>query len=299
MSHDTFIAALRALDAPYVVEEEPASTPAGLAYGATSTDGREVVVTRLAPPLNRLVRDRDALLHVLSKHAVGGGVAADGSIYFVEPPHRGAPLSARLAREGPLSSTVLRPIAVRAAEALRQLQATHGPHGLVTPDSLLVAPDGSVQLRWGGLFAALRAGGLEPDAIGGTLGCALHLAPELQRGGDPSNASDVFALGTTLYEALTGRPPFGGRTTATVMATVLSDASGQGQRRAPLTATVLRAIEQDPADRWNDARQFADELEERPTTAPRPPRRPRRRLKSVGVAAAFAATALLLWWLID
>ncbi|HEX2716948.1 MAG TPA: protein kinase [Gemmatimonadaceae bacterium] len=299
MSDDALIAALRANDAPFVVDGDPLPTPLGRSYPATSTDssdGRRIVVTHLAPALARAVGDTDALLHVLSRHAIGGG-SADGTIYFVEARPEGEPITARLAREGPMRSEALRPIAVRAAEALRTVQATHGPHGLVSPDSLLVAADGTVAFRWNGLFAALRAGGVPAEAIAAAFGEGLHFAPELRRGEMPTNASDVFALGTTLYEALTGRPPFGGRTTATVMATVLTDGSSSGHKPPALTRAILRAIEQQPGDRWVDARQFADALEEEHTTAPRP--RPRRRRILPVAAAAVGIGALLLWWLID
>ncbi len=296
MSDDTFIASLRSLDVPFVVDGDPVGTPIGFAYPAMSTDGRRVVITRLAPALSDRVRDADALLHVLADHAIGGGAAEGGAIYFVEAPPAGEPLSARLAREGPLTSAALHPIAVRAAESLRVLQTTRGPHGLVAPASLVVDRDGSVTFRWSGLFAALRASGVAPEVLGGVVGGATHLAPELQRGEAPSPASDVFGLGTTLYEALTGRPPFGGRTTATVMATVLADSPG-GHRPAPLTAAVLRAIEQRPGDRWADARQFADAIQGRHSTAPRPLAK-KRRVRPVGVVA-IGLGALLLWWLID
>ena len=299
MPDDTLIAALRANDAPFVVDGDAVATPLGRSYPATSTDasdGRRVRITRLAPALADRVGDTDALMHVLARHAIGGG-SAEGTIYFVETLSAGEPLASRLAREGPMRSAALRPIAVRAAEALRILQTSRGPHGLVSPDSLLLGGDGTVTFRWSGVFAALRAGGVPPEAIAAAFGEDLHLAPELQRGEMPTNASDVFGLGTTLYEALTGRPPFGGRTTATIMATVLTDGSPSGNRPPALTRAILRAIEQQPGDRWTDARQFADALEEQHTTAPR--LRPKRRRILPVAAVALGVGALLLWWLTD
>jgi serine/threonine-protein kinase len=92
-----------------------------------------------------------------------------------------------------------------------------------------------------------------------------YLSPEELSGKTPSAQSEIFSLGIIFYELLTGKRPFGGRTTTMVMATVLTDDITSSTESADddadrIVAAILRALEKDPADRWNSAAQFAAAL---------------------------------------
>jgi serine/threonine-protein kinase len=161
------------------------------------------------------------------------------------------------------------------------------------PQTVVLRAKGDVVLRWGGLFAALRAAGITAIDIAHLLGFGSYLAPELRAGNGEGVRSDVFSLGATLYEALTGRPPFGGRTTSTVMAAVLADDGQPREQTGPgqLRSAILRAIERDPDDRWPDAARFREALE--PVAAPALVA-PTKRRGCLG-GAAVAVIALVLW----
>ncbi|MFL5562308.1 MAG: hypothetical protein ACJ79K_12620 [Gemmatimonadaceae bacterium] len=273
MSPDDFVLALRALDAPVFLDDHGVPSPLGTEFTATTSDGRSVVVTQLSTALNSRVTEPDAFVRTIERAGYqGAGITESGQLYFLELPPRGESLAARIAAKGPLAANELLAIG-RAACTI--LVAADSPHGLLTPSTIFVDTRGGVSLRWPRMTLALLAAGVDPRTVGATLEMTTFLAPELLDGAPFDARCDVFALGATLYTALTGRPPFGGRTTATVMAVVLADGGAPATTAtAALTAAMLRAIEQEPADRWHDLQQFHDALgvkaeQRRPGTAER------------------------------
>jgi serine/threonine-protein kinase len=162
---------------------------------------------------------------------------------------------------------------------------------VVTPDSLRFTRDG-VRLETPGLAVALRAAGLPPAEAAALLDAAPYASPEFLSG-DPLDAtSDVYSLGATLFELLTGKPPYGGRATATMLAAVLADDAPRASRAgSSVAAAVLRAVEKKPEDRWRSAAAFAAAL--RPRAGGRAGC-----LRRVGAAAALlgcAAYIILTW----
>jgi serine/threonine protein kinase len=264
MSPDDFVLALRALDAPVFLDDHGVAGPLGIEFAATTSDGRSVLVTQLSPALNREATDPDAFVRSIERAGYragyqGAGITESGQLYFLELPPRGTSIAQRLAATGPVPAAELLDIARAACAVLAVPDAT--PHGLLTPSTVLVDTEGRVSLRWARMLSALRAGGVDIPTLARELGATEFLAPELLRGTPVDAHADVFALGTTLYAALTGRPPFGGRTTATVMAVVLADGGAPATTATgTLTTALLRAIEQDPADRWHDPQQFREAL---------------------------------------
>ena len=97
---------------------------------------------------------------------------------------------------------------------LRQLvagvSALHGNgklHRDIKPSNIMVRPDGRVVILDFGLMSDARPSPAADDRMAGT---PAYLAPEQHAGADASEASDWYAVGVTLYEALTGRLPFEG-----------------------------------------------------------------------------------------
>jgi hypothetical protein len=303
MSHEDFARALRSLDGPYFLDGAGTEGVLGSEFSATAQDGTSVTIIRLHDGIVSSMRDVDAFLRTLGSRShttadtrgglLGAGVTPAGGVFVVAARDGGETLAERLARDGSIPSSDLRAIAIRSVSRLEEHCGTHGCHGLVMPHTVVLRAEGDVVLRWGGLFPALRAAGISATDIAHLLGFGSYLAPELSAGGKESVRSDVFSLGATLYEALTGRPPFGGRTTSTVMAAVLAD---DGQPKEPtrsgqLRSAILRAIERDPGDRWPDASRFREALE--PATVPVAVPTAKRR-GCLG-PAAVAVMALVLW----
>lgn len=148
-------------------------------------------------------------------------------------------------KRGPLEPatvfTALRDVAL----ALAAAHARGLAHGDVSPANVVLLPGGGAKLVDFGLAHGR-------SAPGSPQGTVRMLAPELLRGGAPTPASDVFALGATLQAALTGRPAFPGDTVAAVRDAILRGApapiDGRGRRTA-LVELVARMLEADPARR--------------------------------------------------
>ncbi len=154
-------------------------------------------------------------------------------------------------------------IVAAAADGLHYAHERVGPRGEplgivhrdVSPSNVLVSYDGAVKVSDFGIakWAYQRTQTQE-----GTLkGKFAYMSPEQCRGRNVDRRSDVFALGTILYELTTGAPPFSGDSDleilnwiATGAATPPSWPEERGVYPASLAAIVMRALAPDPADRF-------------------------------------------------
>lgn len=140
-------------------------------------------------------------------------------------------------------------IGSQVADALAASHARGIVHRDVTPGNVLVAEDGTVKLADFGLARPLVASEqlTRRDVVSGTIA---YLAPEVAAGGEATAASDVFSLGSTLYAAVEGQPPFGTDPNSLRLLNVVRT----GIIRAPtaagaLTPLLLRLLELNPATR--------------------------------------------------
>ncbi|ANS78437.1 serine/threonine protein kinase [Serinicoccus hydrothermalis] len=86
-------------------------------------------------------------------------------------------------------------------------------------------------------------------------GTAAYFSPELARGEEPSTASDVWALGATLYAAVEGRRPFAERANAVAqLHTIARDAPRPPEQAGDLTPVLAGMLDPDPAARWSAER---------------------------------------------
>ena len=106
---------------------------------------------------------------------------------------------------------------------------------------------------------------------GRTLGTPPYMSPEQARGDAVDARSDLFSLGIVLYEMLTGRTPFGGASSAEVLAAILRDTPEPLAKAAPgvsreLAAIAERCLEKEPKGRWSGARELLEALDALPTS---------------------------------
>ncbi|WP_327150779.1 serine/threonine-protein kinase [Nocardia sp. NBC_01329] len=131
----------------------------------------------------------------------------DGQPWLVMEYMNAPSLASRLNLDGTMEPLEVAGLGAQAAAALAAAHDAGIVHRDVKPANLLVGDDGTVKITDFGISRA--TGDVTVTATGFLAGTPAYLAPEVARGEQPIPASDVFALGSTLYHAHTGRPPFG------------------------------------------------------------------------------------------
>jgi WD40 repeat protein/serine/threonine protein kinase len=168
----------------------------------------------------------------------------------------GVPLADRLAG-APLAARAAAALTEQVARAVEHAHRKGFLHSDLKPSNVLFAADGTPRVDFE-LFR--RFSGL--PQVGGT---PSYMAPEQVAGRGAGPVTDVYGLGATLYEMLTGRPPFRGATVGETLEQVSQNEPAPPARLNPkvpldLETVCLKCLQKDPARRYNSAAALADEL---------------------------------------
>src|ERR1051326_5292669 len=195
----------------------------------------------------------------------------DGTVFYVMPYVAGESLRHRLARETELPVGDAIRIAAEIAEGLEYAHRHGVIHRDIKPDNVLFHDGRALLADFGiALGGKGRGGGGDAGAritrTGTSLGTPQYMSPE-QAAGEQTidRRSDVYSLGTVLYEMLAGEPPFTGPGAQGILARVMTEEPRRlGQRRrtvpAHVDAAVARALEKLPADRFQTTAELRDAL---------------------------------------
>ncbi len=214
----------------------------------------------------------------------------------------GSPLSQRL-KSGALPEQEVVGLGAQLAEALAVAHENGVIHRDLKPSNLMVTPDGRVKILDFGL-ALLLVPAQEGDVtqsitttstnISGTVP---YMSPEQLRGLPVDARSDIYAAGTVLYEMATGLRPFPQSQSAELIGAILHEPpdapSSRNARISPaLESVIMKALEKDPQQRYQSARELRIALEGIGKGAhPPPPRRRTPLLVTAGVCGAILLVA--------
>lgn len=162
-------------------------------------------------------------------------------------------------------------IVAQSADALAVAHAAGIVHRDVKPGNILIKPEsGEVKIVDFGIARTRGASSL--TETGTIMGSVSYVSPEQLYGQELTGASDVYSLGIVAYECLSGRKPFPGDIPATIIAEQLHKAPPPLPAEVPaeVAAVVMRALEKQPADRWEDAAAFAAACRDLQSTGPIP-----------------------------
>ncbi len=275
--------------------------------GAFARDGERIA------RFEKEARALAALSHpnVLAIHDFG---RAGDVVYAVTELLDGETLRERLRRDRP-SWRKAAEIAAAAADGLAAAHARHLVHRDLKPENVFLTSDGRVKVLDFGLAKVVEPVLPEASTLtspastaeGRLLGTVAYMSPEQARGVGVDSRSDVFALGTVLYEMLSGRRPFERATAADTISAILHEDPDPLGPDAPippaLAAIVARCLEKEPEERFHSAHDLAIALRSlsvenlsgaRPVRSRRRPARPRPALLAAAGVAVLAAAALLV-----
>jgi eukaryotic-like serine/threonine-protein kinase len=155
-------------------------------------------------------------------------------------------------QEGPLDVARVADIGAQVADGLAAAHAAGMMHRDVKPGNILVRDDGLAKVSDFGI--ARSAGDPALTQSGLLTGTPSYFSPELARGAAPTPASDVWALGATLYAAVQGRPPYRPRENpVAVLHDIATQQPPAPDRAGYLEPVLLRTLDRDPASRWSMA----------------------------------------------
>lgn len=229
---------------------------------------------------------------------------------------RGRSLAEEIARR--LAPARVVELAAAIADALAAAHRQNIVHRDLKPDNIMLDQDGRVKVLDFGLArpgaisaepeAATMAAGTAVTRQGSLLGTVAYMSPEQAQGKAVDPRSDVFSLGIVLYEMATGRRPFEGDNSVSVLSAILRDTPApvsalQPAAPAPLDRIISRCLEKKPESRYADAAGLRDDLRALQGThssmsgaaIPRRGPSPRRWL-AAGVLAVVALAAVGGWW---
>ena len=305
---------------PYEIRGTLGSGGMGEVYRAADPRlGREVAIKILSPDtasdpesIRRFEKEARAVAslshpHIVPLFDVG---EAEGLRYVVTELVEGETLRALLL-SGPLPTPEAARIASEVALGLAAAHEKGLVHRDIKPENIILARNGAARILDFGLVQQIERGllaeapedapteGPPSTEIGSIAGTVGYMSPEQVRGERPDGRSDIFSLGTVLYEMATGRRAFRADSRIETLNAILKEEPDSGAiERASLPAEMdrilRRCLEKRPENRYHSAADLAHDLRSAAAegaSAPRPPLPSAGRRLSLPKAAVVTALA--------
>jgi Tol biopolymer transport system component len=260
----------------YLIVSTLGSGGMGVVYRARDEKlEREVAIKMLQPGVlsgeesrGRFRREARALAKLNHAHiaAVHDVIEEQGADYIVMELVVGESLAARM-KAGPLDVKEATAIALQVAEALEEAHEQGVIHRDLKPANVMITPKGQAKVLDFGLAKLTGPADATQTALdtSRTMGTPMYMSPEQAIGQKADERSDLWSLGVTYYESLTGTAPFRGGSSLAILRAITDEPVRplrEVKPKAPALADqiVARAMEKDPELRYQHARDFATDL---------------------------------------
>jgi len=198
---------------------------------------------------------------------------ADGFLYYVMPYIEGETLRGKLNRETQFSVDEAVRIAAQVADALDYAHRHGVIHRDIKPENILLHDGRPMVADFGIALAVSAAAGGRMTETGLSLGTPHYMSPEQATAEKEITArSDVYSIGSVLFEMLTGNPPHTGASAQQIIMKIITESAEpvtKYRKAVPpnVAAAVAQSLEKLPADRFETAKAFAEALVNRTFTS--------------------------------
>jgi hypothetical protein len=189
-----------------------------------------------------------------------------GFLYYVMPYLEGETVREKLSRETQLGIEEAVRITTEVADALDYAHRHGVIHRDIKPENILLHDGRAMVMDFGIALAVSAAAGGRMTETGMSLGTPHYMSPEQATADrDITARSDIYSLGSVLYEMLTGEPPYMGTSAQQIIMKIVTEEAPPVTRLRKavppnVAAAVARALEKLPADRFETAKAFGDAL---------------------------------------
>ena len=184
-----------------------------------------------------------------------------GIYYIVMELVDGITLKNYIAKRGRLGYKEAVSIALQVSMGLEAAHSNHISHRDIKPQNIIISRDGKVKVTDFGIAKAATSDTITSNVMGSVH----YTSPEQARGGFSDEKSDVYSLGVTLYEMLTGEVPFDGETTVAIAIRHIQEAMPSPKKLNPdipysVDQIVLKCCEKSPDRRYQNMQELAVDL---------------------------------------
>lgn len=227
-------------------------------------------------------------------------IHSEGEVCFIAMEYISGRSLREILQQGRLAAPQILAYAAQICDALAKAHAAGIVHRDVKPANIMVTNDGLVKVLDFGLAKSRPAAitpGEDPRSVvvtvrGAAVGTPAYMSPEQAVGEEVDERSDVFSFGAVLYEMFAGSPCFRGATTVEVVRSLLRDEPKPLHELSPelpesVTAFVNKCLDKDPARRYANCVEAAQDLRDLAATAQIPSSA---RTQSMAAATAEGST---------
>lgn len=269
---------------PYEIVSPAGAGGMGEVYKAKDTRLDRIVAIKVLPErtaMNEAMRARfereaktiSSLNHpnICTLYDIG---RENGVDYIVMEYLEGVTIAERV-KKGPIPITEALEIAAEIADALDKAHRQGLIHRDLKPANVILTKEGAKLLDFGLAKVSVSGGVVEGisgltqtsplTGTGTIVGTIQYMAPEQLEGSEADARSDIFAFGGVLYQMITGKRPFDGKSQANMIAAIIERTPAPLTSIVPLTPPGLdrltrKCLEKNPDKRWQSANDLADEL---------------------------------------